>query len=273
MNKENKKSAIAVIVTFAVIALVLVLLLPVEKKNKQYKEFGALAELAETDERAEYIIENSELYPENILNLYYNNNDNLEFVYNYPSFKDSYAAMTYTNEELSGIPALYMYDTRWAYERIGSYDEIIYTDGCAYVCLTMAYIGLTGDGSIDPVILGRIACDNELTGIISAGLKMENIGIICDMIGLKGTYYNFDTERDGKKIESIDEIAQHISDDSVVLAGMVGETFGPHAIIIRECDGNNIYINDPADQENTEKIWTFDEIKSEINGIWVITKA
>ena len=273
MNKENKKSAIAVIATFAVITIVLVLLLPVEKKNKQYEEFGRLAELAETDERAEYIIENSEQYPEHILDLFYNDADNLEFVYNYPFCKDNYANMSYTEEELSGIPELYMRDPRWAYERIGNYGEIIKTDGCAYVCMTMAYIGLTGDGGVDPVILGQIAQSYSLTGKISAGLLLEKIGELCDLIGLSGTYYNFDTNREGKAIESIDEIAQHIGDESVVLAGMYGDTFGSHAIVIRECDGNNVYINDPADPEKTAQAWNFDDIKSEFKGIWVITKG
>jgi len=274
MDKENKKSAIAVIVTFAVITLVLILLLPVEKKNKQLEKFGRLAELAETDARAEYIIENNEQYPKYILDLFYNNPDNLEFVYNYPFLKDNYeTTMSYTEAELSGLPELYMDDPRWAYENIGGYEEIIMTSGCGYVCLTMAYIGLTGDSSIDPVILARIAYENMLTGKLSAGIYMEKIGDLCALIGLNGTYYNYDVKREGKAIESIDEIAQLISEDSVLIAGMVGETFGSHAIVIRECDGNNIYMNDPAVRENTEKTWTFDEIKSELKGIWVITKA
>lgn len=271
MNTQ-KKNAIVVISTFLVITIIMVLLIPVDLEQKRYKEYGKLAEAAETDERADYIIDNIEQYPEYITDLFYKNPDNLEFVYNYPSCKDNYVNMTYTEEELSGLPALYMFDTRWAYERIGKYEEIIKTNGCAYVCLTMAYIGLTGDDSIDPVILGRIASDNKLTGMISAGLNIDNIGTLCSMIGLNGTYYNYDVSKEGTQIESIDEIAQHISDDSVVLAGMYGETFGAHAIIIRECDGNNIYINDPADQEKTEKVWNFDEIKSEFRGLWVITK-
>ena len=272
MNTQ-KKNAIVVISTFVVITIIMVLLIPVELKHKRYEEFGKLAVAAETDDRAEYIIKNSELYPEHILKLYYSDDKNFEFVYNYPFLKGSYATMSYTNEELSGIPSLYMYDPRWGYEYIGNSTDIIKTTGCAYVSLTMAYIGLTGNGNIDPVILGRLAYDNSLTAKLDASLKMENVGTLCNMIGLNGTYYNFDTDREGKAIESIDEIAQHISDDSVVFAGMYGDVFGSHAIIIRECDGNNVYINDPAEQEKTEKTWTFDEIKSELKGIWVITRA
>ncbi len=274
MNKENTKSAIAVIATFAVITIVMVLLLPVEKKNKQYEEFGRLAELAETDERAEYIVENGEQYPEYILDLFYESEDNLEFVYNYPFCKDNYANMSYTDEELGGgVPALYMDDPRWAYERIGNYNRVIRTDGCAYLCVTMAYIGLTGDGSIDPVILGELSVSNSLTGKLSGGLLLEKIGELCDLIGLSGTYYNFDVNREGTQIESIEEISAHLDNNSVIIAGMQGDTFGSHAIVIRECDGSNLYINDPANPEKTAKAWNFDDIKSEFKGIWVITKA
>lgn len=272
MNSQ-KKNAIILISTFLVITIVMVLLIPVQKKNERYEQFGRLAELAETDERANYIIENIEQYPKYILDLFYSNYDNLDFVYNYPFCRDNYANMTYTDEELSGVPALYMADPRWGYERIGNYNSIIKTEGCAYTCLTMAYIGLTGKSDIDPVILGKIAYQYSMTGSISAGLKMDKIGEMCDMIGLSGTFYNYDTNKDGTAIESIEEISTHLENDSVIIAGMYGETFGSHAIVIREYDGNNVYINDPADPEKTAQVWNFDEIKSEIKGIWVITKA
>lgn len=272
MNTQ-KKNAIVVIVTFLVITIIMVLLIPIEQKRERYKEFGRLAEVAETDERAEYIIENIEQYPEYITDLFYRNPDNLEFVYNYPSCKDNYVNMTYTDEELSGIPALYMSDPRWGYERIGASNAIIKTDGCAYTCVTMAYIGLTGYGDVDPVILGRLAYDNGLTGMLSSGLKIGEIGDLCSMIGLSGTYYNHNINEGGKEMESIDELSKHLNSESVVIAGMYGETFGSHAIVIRECDGNNVYINDPANPEKTAQAWNFDDIKSEFKGIWVITKG
>ncbi len=272
MNTQ-KKNAIIVISTFIVITIIMVLLIPIDAKQKRYKEFGKLAEAAETDKRAEYIIDNIEQYPEYIVDIFYSEPDSLEFIYNYPNCKDNYASMSYTEEELSGgVPELYMDDPRWAYECIGNYDEIIKTHGCAYVCMTMAYIGLTGDSSVDPVFVGNIAYENMLTSKISAGLKLDNIGKLSELIGLNGTYYNFNTERGGTALESVDEIAQHISDDCVIIAGMVGETFGNHAVIISKCDGNDIQIIDPGNPGNTKKIWNFENLKPEFRGVWVITK-
>ena len=250
----------------------MVLLIPVELKRERYKEFGRLAKAAETDERAEYIIENIDQYPKYITELFYDDPDNLEFVYNYPFCKANYATMSYTDEELSGVPALYMADPRWGYERIGKFTSIIKTDGCAYVCLTMAYIGLTGKSDVDPVILSGLAYDNGLTGSISAGMKLNKLGDLCSFIGLNGTYFNHNPDEGGKEMENIDELSQHIDNGAVVIAGMYGDTFGSHAIVIRGCEGNNVYINDPASPEKTAQTWNFDDIKSEFKGIWVITE-
>ena len=276
MDKQQKKTIIAISVTFAVIIALLVCLIPVEKKNQRYEQFGRLAEVAEIDERADYIIEHYEEYPEYITQMFYNNPDDeetLDFVYNYIFCKDNYANMSYTEEELNSedVPALYMYDKRWAYERIGDTSSIIETDGCAYTCLTMAYIGLTGNGDVDPVALANYSYYNELAGKISPGLLIKNVGEVCKAIGLNGEYYNYDPDEGGTPIESADEIAELWGEDKVLFVGVSGETFGNHALVIREIDGDTIYFNDPASEENTAKMWSFEDLKSEFIGVWVIS--
>ena len=273
MDKQQKKTAIAISAIFAVIIIIMVLLIPIEKKNQRYEKFGKLAEVAETDERAEYIIEHYEEYPEYITDFFYRNTENLDYVYNYVFNKDSYANMSYTEDELNaeGVPALYMYDKRWAYERIGDTNWTIKSNGCAYTCLTMAYIGLTGNGDIDPVILANYSYYNELAGKVTSGLIMKNIGKVCEAMGLNGEYHNYDPDEGGTPIESVDEIAELLGDDKVLLVGMSGETFGNHGLIIRDIDGDTIYLNDPANEENTAKMWSFEDLKSEFIGVWVIS--
>lgn len=271
----QKKNIIAITSMFAIIVVILILLLPVEEKNQRYEQFGRLAEAAETDQRADYIIEHYEEYPKYITKLFYDDPENLEFVYNYAFCKNNYKYMSYTDEELNSesVPALYMFDERWCYETIGSRDEIINYEGCAYVAMTMAYIYLTGKSDIDPVILGDYSDFNGLNGKISAGIMTENIGKLCEMIGLKGEYHNFDAEFGGTPVESIDEISSLMGDDKVLIVAMHGETFGGHALVIREINGNAIYFNDPASEEKTAQAWNFDEIKSELMAVWVVTNG
>ena len=276
MDKNQKKSVLAILATFAVVIIVLVLLIPVEQKNQKYNKFGRLAEAAETDERADYIIEHYDEYPEYITKLFYNNSDDeetLDFVYNYAFNKDNYTQMSFTEDELNaeGVPELYMFDKRWAYEKISDDGAIVKTDGCAYTCLTMAYIGLTGNGDIDPVILANYAKAAGLMGGISAGLKTSDIGTVCEALGLNAEYYNYDSDEGGTPIESADEISVLLGEGKVLITAMYGETFGSHAIIIKSCDGGSIGINDPASAENTAQVWNFENIKSEIMGIWVVS--
>lgn len=273
MEKKYIKYIISIIAIVAAVIIVLILLMPVEQKRLRYEKYGKLAEAAETNEHAEYIIEHYDEYPEYITRLFYNNPDNLDFVYNYAFCKDNYKNMTYTEAELNSgsVPALYMFDERWGYETIGNRNDIIKTEGCAYVSLTMAYIYLTGKGDIDPVKLGNYADNNGLNGKISAGILIENIGKICEMIGLKGEYHNYDAEFGGTPVESIDEIAALMGEGKALIVGTHGETFGGHALVIREIDGNMIYFNDPASEEKTAQAWNFDDIKQEIMAVWVIT--
>lgn len=275
MDKQQKKSVIIILSAFAMVIAVLLLLIPVELKNMKYDKWGKLAEAAETDERAKYIIENEELYPDSILNVYYSNEENLDFVYNYVFHKDDYLNMSYTDEELNGegVPALYMYDYRWGYESIGNSGILIKDSGCAYTCMTMAYLELTGSGDTDPVVLGNYAYENDMTDMLSGGLMIDNVGKLAEAVGLNGTYYNYDIDNGGTAIESADEISALFGEEQVIIAGMSGEIFGNHAIIIRECENGIIRINDPANDENTAKSWSFEEIKSEFKGIWVITRA
>lgn len=277
MDKQSKNTIITVSAVFAVVIILMLLLIPVELKRLKIEKYGELAEAAETDERAEFIIENYDEYPEYILEIFYNdpeNQENLDFVYNYFFNKDNYKLMIYTDEELNSddVPALYMHDTRWGYERIGDSTSIIKTDGCAYVCITMAYLSLTGKSDVDPVALADFSYYNGLSGTVSNGLKIKNIGDLCSAIGLKGEYYNFDPDEGGTPIETATQISELLSDESVILAAMQGDTFGGHAIIIRDCQGENIYINDPESEEKTSVTWNFNDIKSEIMALWVISE-
>ena len=54
----------------------------------------------------------------------------------------------------------------------------------------------------------------------------------------------------------------------MLLAGTHGSVFGDHAIIIRSYTEDGFMINDPASDENSEKTWTFEELKDELYYVW-----
>lgn len=275
MDSKKRKAAVGVIAGLIIIIMIviLILLIPIEKRNTENEKYGELAVAAETDDRARYIIDNIEEYPNDILQIYYNSYDEykdevLEFVYGYVQHKNDYASMSYTDEELNSEepPCLYMNDTRWAYEKIG--DRYIHESGCATVSITMAYLYLTHQSDINPKIIADLAEKNNEVDFWD-GINSLYIKEICETIGLNCTEFNFDKDSGGSGEADLEYIKNAIDSGHVIIAGMVGETFGGHALIIRQANSDGtIYINDPANPENSEKEWSFDELKPEIYYIW-----
>ena len=260
----DKKTIIISSVVTVICLGILCCLVPIEQKRALKQEWGELAVLAETDEKAAYIIENKEQYPENILSVYYNcdNPDRLDFVYNYPFHSGKTNAVTFTENELNctEVPALYMNDIRWCYTDIdGSY---IYVDGCATVALTMANLYLNHNDTVDPVKVANYAVQNDLCSPMG-GIFAEKLPQIFDYFNIGCTEHIFDLDNDIKVSE--DELKAALDKkDTVVYAGMTGETFGYHAMIIRGYDENGFYVNDPEVPEVTEAVWDFETIQNEM---------
>lgn len=266
----SKKSVIVFSLLGVFIVLICITLIWVEKRRTYYDKWGELAVLAETDERAKYIIDNPEMYSEEILKYFYSLPDEFDFVYDYAFHKDDYNSMEYTSDELNNesIPALYMDDPRWRYQTIGS--DYIRDYGCVAVSLTMAYLKLTGNSDIDPYKIGIIA--EEIDGIgIFGGITDEKIPDICGKIGLKVDMHRYSENREKTSHADFELIKSLLDQGHVIMAGMAGETFGVHAIIIKGYSENQIFINDPASPENTAKSWSFDDIEPELMYLYDIS--
>ena len=261
----NKKSVIMFSIFGAVRVLICLPLIYIENRRAYYNKWGELAVLAETDERAKFIIENEELYPQDILNIYFSESDYLDFVYEYPFHKDDYANMSYTEKELNSdtVPALYMIDSRWAYEdncRVRVY-------GCAAVSISMASLYLTHDTCVDPVKIMRYADDMGYIGIFG-GITDEYTADLCKAFGLNVKITRYSENREKTTHANFDDIKSILDNGHVIMAGMAGDTFGVHAIIIKGYSGDKLYINDPASPEKTEKMWRFDDIEPELMYIY-----
>lgn len=267
------KDIIIGIVSVAVVVVTLVLLLPVEKNQQLREKYGKLAINAETDERAKYILDNVSEYPDDVLRYYYNITDNTDFVYNYLEHRNDYASMSFTDDELNSPypPKLYMSDFRWAYQNIGN--SFIYHDGCAAVAITMANLYLTKSGELDPY---KVALAAEDLGVLAGTGGIETAGVkeLCEELGLNAVEYNYDTDIGGSD-ETVDyELIRSITENGhVCLLGMFGERFGAHAVVVRECTDEGIYINDPGSVDNTELLWDYSYVEPEIIYVWDISKS
>lgn len=259
--KDEKKTIFTVVAVFAVILAVMIALVPIQRKNDFNAKWGKLAELSETNEKARFITENEELYTQEVLDLFYSDNNELDFVWGYPFHKNDYSKMTFTDEELQSekAPALYMSDPRWAYE-----DNFnVKYNGCAAVSITMANLCLKHNSDVDPVKVMRYAEQMDYIGTWG-GIKDKDTSALCEELGLNVSVISLCENK--KKVANADpELMRSLLDSGhVLMAGMVGETFGMHAIIIRGYDGDSFLINDPDSVSHTEKPWTIEELDPEM---------
>lgn len=289
MNKNNssnidKRSIIMISATFAAVLAVLLVILLVpglRYKEKTYKDtlLEQYLKLNDSTGCAAYITENGDLYSEEILDIYNFSREYpdelseiiLNFIRDYPEHKDDYASMSFTDAELNSgeIPAFYMYDRRWGYEKIGG--NFIATDGCAAVAMTMTYAALTHRDDVNPVTVARIAETNGYLNFMG-GIDTSFTNNICASLGLQSVTHCF-MDADPEKNEPLNEqLLKDLIDrqDRVIFAAMSGETFGGHAVILRGYDENGFYINDPANEYRTNQCWDYSVFENEMAYCWEI---
>lgn len=262
-----KKIVPAVVVVLML--AVLIALVPVEQKRAYYEKYGQLAVDAETDSRAAFIIENYDNYPQELLDLGILRND-YDFLYEYFEHKDDYKTMSFTDEELNSKlpPKLYMNDHRWCYENLAG--EPIKYSGCALVSLTMANIYLTHTADIDPVIAAKAVEQCQAVGIFG-GLDADKAAEVCEYLG-------FDVKEYYCRDEIADEEAEQLMKDIIdsghaCFLALYGEKFGGHSVLAVAYNDSGFILNDPASEERSETVWSFDELKTEIYSILDLSKG
>ncbi|MBQ5320100.1 MAG: hypothetical protein J6K17_13495 [Oscillospiraceae bacterium] len=270
MNNIDKKTIIGVSVFFALIIVIIMLLMPIDHKMREKEEFGKLAIAAETDDRARYIIDNISDYPQELIEDYMDGGTDLEFVYGYPFYKDSYATMSFTDEEINcgdEIPRLYMDDKRWGYEN----NYYLKDYGCMHLCTTMAYLYFYNSPAIDPVKIMNYTISNNLAG--ENGVYTDSIADVLAAYGMTAEEHNFDENHGGEGEVTAEELIELINRDDVIVIGAMGGGFGGHAVIFREYDGEYFYLNDPRGAEESEIAYPAETIIFTTARYYVVTKA
>lgn len=232
-------------------------------------EHFILGKNAATASQAEKFLErmeqedSGELYPEVLLEMLEKNEETYEYVTNYPN-RDKYLGkeIDLSKDYESGkVPLLLQWDLRWGYDAYGA--EMIGPAGCGPTCMTMAYLFLTGDTSMNPRRMAEYAYNN--------GYYTE-----------AGTSWSFFTEGasglglQGNEISLSEAAMKSVLDNGgVVVCSMRPGDFTTtgHFIVIRGYDEKGFYVNDPNSRKNSEKQWEFDTLNPQIKCLWGINAA
>ena len=223
---------------------------------------GKLEEMAASSETVRQILEHSDQYPEELLELLANNEETADFVLDYPQKKDQTPADSIGEVTTGVIPHLLQWDERWGYAVYG--DHMIAINGCGPTALAMAAAGLTGDGSITPYRVARYAAEQgyyEGEAGTSWALMTEGAAAF----GVQGQELGL----------SRDEIFAELESGHPIICSMRPGDFTStgHFIVLVGIEDGKIRVNDPNSRVRSGQLWEYETLEYQINNLWAFTAA
>ena len=260
MNRTKKKWRIAALLILAVVA---VGVLSFGKLVNSYRDISFYwQERTETEQKVKAYAEEMGIsygeYPESLIGLLERNPETEAFVLNYP-FRQEQEIDLSEYDPADGVPLFMQWDTRWGYIKYGS--DVAGITGCGPTCLAMAGYYVTGNEKFSPDKMYEFASKN--------GYYSPGNGSSWTLISEGGVKLGLD-------VTEIPLVKQRIMDnlevDNPIICAMGPGDFttSGHYIVLVGCEDGKIHVNDPNSYENSERLWTYEEIEGQIRNLWVI---
>ena len=197
-------------------------------------------------------------YPKSLIELLERNLETEDFVLQYPLRENQ-------EPDLSGydrktVPLFLQWDPMWGYERYGS--DFLAVTGCGPTCLAMAGYYLTGSKNMNPRDIAVFAEDN---GYYASGY------------GSSWTLISEGSTKLGLKAAELPLVKKKMTDAleagrPVILAMGAGDfTTTGHYIVLTGLENGFFKVNDPNSRENSRKLWSYEQLESQIRNIWEIS--
>lgn len=197
-------------------------------------------------------------YPECLIRLLEENPETEEFVLNYPFRQEMEVDLS--NYDLTrGVPLLMQWDPRWGYLEYGA--DMVAVSGSGVMCLAMAGYYVTGDQVFYPDRLTEFARTYELDapGRSSAEALISQGG---EALGLRV-----------KEVACAErKVAAYLQAGSPIIALMGSGDFTSSSqfVVLTAYRDGMLSVNDPGSYVNSGKQWRFEEIKGQIQALWLI---
>ncbi|MFR1318140.1 MAG: C39 family peptidase [Peptostreptococcus anaerobius] len=237
-----------------------------EDKKKKLENIKSKLNYDEA-KRLEYIIENIGSYPEDLIDLLLRNNETVDYVYSYKD-KEKYNARKLAKNVTSSyhvdgeVPLFLQWDRRWGYRNYGS--EMIGLSGCGPTSLAMVIRHFDSKSAVNPYDIAKYSQDNNyVSNTNTTSWKLFEDGI-----------KKFDLQSvDVLPVEA--KMKKSLDGGHVLIASLNPGLFSTrgHIIVIKgyNSDGDFL-INDPNSIVNTNKAWSFDELKNYLRKIWGVSR-
>lgn len=209
--------------------------------------------------RADILQDTSGTWPESLQALLERHPDALEFVEGYPDHKDDAPAETIGDVVQGQFPLLLQWDARWGYVRYG--DDLLAVTGCGLTCLAMAAAGLTGDNAITPAAVAEQAQRDGywVDGVTSWGLMSDG----CRAWGLVSEELPLTESAVTGALEEGRPIICSVRPGDFTTTG--------HFILLAGLEEEGLRVNDPNSPQNSDRLWTYDELEPQIRNLWAFS--
>lgn len=217
--------------------------------------------LSKKDNRIKTIIDNKNNYPNILLKMLSNNIDMTDYVLNYTEKVGQVFSDNIGSINKGEYPLLLQYDVRWGYGYYG--DSIIAISGCGPTVLSMVVAGLTGRNDVTPYSIAQYAYKN--------GYYKSGSGTSWSIMTEGIRQYNIK----GKNISlSKSSIMNELNKGHPIVCSMRPGDFTTtgHYILITGIKDGKFVINDPNSEQRSQKLWTYEEIYSQIKNLWAFEK-
>ncbi len=200
-------------------------------------------------------------YPKSLIDLLERNPETEQFVLEYPTASKEAASVDLTElENCETVPLLMQWDQRWGYIKYGS--DVAGLTACGPVCLSMAAIYLTGDSTrFSPDAMIRFASENRYS-VAGSGSSWTLISEGGEKLGFSVTELPLDENRMRKALEADMPV--------IIVVGPGDFTASGHFLVLTGWEDGKFRLNDPNSKANSEKLWSYEELKGQIRNIWSI---
>lgn len=236
-----------------------------EIEQSEDRTLKAILENGKYNPNTYKILEESTIYPIELLELASKKSETIDFVADYPNYIDN------ANEDISieqeynpgEIPLFIQWDKRWGYSNYGP--DFMAINGCGPTSLAMVAVGLTGDTNINPKVVAEYSDAN---------------GYLVDGVGSKWSLMTEGAKEFGIVGTSIPiseySILNTLEKGQPIIATMAPGNFttSGHYIVLTGLDSNGkIIVNDSDSKVRSKKTWDIDVFLKEAKNLWSFKKV
>lgn len=200
-------------------------------------------------------------WPQSVLELMERNPETEDFVLNYPlEHGKAHHADISGYDRREAVPLFMQWDAQWGYIDYGS--GVAGLTGCGPVCLSMVGYYLTGDAvTFRPDNVLRFSMERGYCAP-GSGTKWTLISRGGVELGLKVTELPLDENRIFRNLEAGKPI--------ICIMGPGDFTTQGHFIVLAGVEGGKIRVNDPNSRANSQRLWSYREIRDQIRNLWAV---